>query len=335
MSELVHQLSVPPYNIKYWEIGNEPDAPIISGQAAVGQGYGCWGRKGETNYGGEAYGEMLKAVYPAIKAADPSAMVLMGGLLLDCDPINPPDDPAHPGQKKDCSMSRFLVGVLANGNGKYFDAVSYHAYDYYSLNGTYVNGGWHSDVTTGPSSIARDNYIKSVLASAGYHDKLLFNTESSLVCLSPCPKPNIYYADYENTKAAYVAVNYVSAITNNISVRIWYSAVTAWRSSGLVSNYLKPLPAYFAFKTAATELRNAKYVKDLASQLPTGVKGSEFTRGGRTIWFLWGTTPNSPIPVYFNRAPDSVFDTVGQSISPTQMMPVDTNPRYFEWDGKP
>jgi hypothetical protein len=329
MGELVRQLGAPPYNIKYWEIGNEPDAPISDSTV----GFGCWGRPGETNYGGEAFGEMLKAVYPAIKAADPSAKVLVGGLLLNCDPNNPPDDPANPGHKVDCSPSRFLIGVLANGNGRYFDGVSYHAYDYYSMNGTYANGGWHSDQTTGPSSIARDNYIKSVLINAGYPGKLLLNTESSLVLTFQCEGD--CRADYEKTKAAYVAVDYLSAIVNNVTVRIWYTAVTSWRYSGLVTNINTPLPAYYAFKTAATEMKNARFVKDLTSQLPNSIRGYEFTRGSRTVWFLWGTTPNSPIPVTFNRAPDSVFDTVGQSISPAMTMMVDNNPLYFEWIGKP
>jgi hypothetical protein len=40
------------------------------------------------NFGGEYYGNMLKIVYPAIKSADPQAQVLVGGLLLDCDPVN-------------------------------------------------------------------------------------------------------------------------------------------------------------------------------------------------------------------------------------------------------
>jgi hypothetical protein len=335
MGELVRQFSVPPYNIKYWEVGNEPDAPIASRDIDSPLAYGCWGRTGETNYGGEEFGEMLKAVYPTIKAADPNAKVLVGGLLLGCDPNNPPDDPNNPGQKVDCSSSRFLVGILANGNGNYFDGVSYHAYDYYYSNGTYKNGNWHADLTTGPSSIARDNYIKSVLINAGYPDKLLLTTESSLVLVASDNQcDDICKADYEKTKAAYLAVDYASAIVNNVTVRIWYTAVTAWRYSGLVTNIKTPLPAYYAFKTASTELRNAKYVKDLTSQLPNGVKGYEFTRGNRTVWLLWATTLNST-QVTFNRVPVNVYDTVGQPITPAITMSVDNNPCYFEWDGKP
>jgi len=44
MHELVTQLSAPPYNVKYWEVGNEPDAPIITGLESSTVNFGCWGR---------------------------------------------------------------------------------------------------------------------------------------------------------------------------------------------------------------------------------------------------------------------------------------------------
>ena len=84
--------------------------------------YGCWGRPGTTYYGGDEYGRMLKAVYPAIKAADPWATVSMGGLLMGCGVSGVPCDAAEqPGLK-------FLRGVLAAGAGNSFDVLSYHAY---------------------------------------------------------------------------------------------------------------------------------------------------------------------------------------------------------------
>jgi hypothetical protein len=67
MRALVARYSVAPYNVKYWEMWNEPDFPIITGD----QIYGCWGDPSDAYYGGGYYAEMLKAVYPQIKAADP------------------------------------------------------------------------------------------------------------------------------------------------------------------------------------------------------------------------------------------------------------------------
>ena len=105
LKALVKKYSQAPYNIKYWELGNEPDVDY----RAVGDRspFGCWGKEEDEFYGGEYYAEMLKVAYPAIKSADPLAQVLIGGLLLDCDPTDPPDG-------KSCHAAEFFEGVLRN-----------------------------------------------------------------------------------------------------------------------------------------------------------------------------------------------------------------------------
>ncbi len=127
LAEAVSRYSQPPYNVRYWEIGNEPDVDpgLVKGDSV----YGCWGDQSDPYYGGGHYGEMLKVVYPRVKAANPEVQVLLGGLLLDCDPANPPETSPGSGKVKDCSSGRFLEGILQAGGGAYFDAVSFHAYD--------------------------------------------------------------------------------------------------------------------------------------------------------------------------------------------------------------
>lgn len=111
IKDLVKRYSAPPYNIKYWELGNEPDVdPSLVSPTSV---FGCWGDKNEKYYGGEYYAEMLKVIYPAIKAVDPAAKVLIGGLLLDCDPTHPPEG-------RDCKPAKFLEGIIRNGGGGIF-----------------------------------------------------------------------------------------------------------------------------------------------------------------------------------------------------------------------
>ena len=85
LTEAVNRYKNPPYNIKYWELGNEIDAPVYYERSV----FGCWGDVNDPYFGGEYYAQMLKAAYPAIKAADPEAQVLLGGLVLD----NPNEDP--------------------------------------------------------------------------------------------------------------------------------------------------------------------------------------------------------------------------------------------------
>ncbi len=111
MNELVKRYSQPPYSVKFWEIGNEPDIDpeLVSGDNP----YGCWGDADDEFYGGGRYAGMLQSIYPRIKSADPQAQVLVGGLLLDCDPVHPPEN-------RDCRPSNFIEGILKAGGGRLF-----------------------------------------------------------------------------------------------------------------------------------------------------------------------------------------------------------------------
>jgi hypothetical protein len=83
MHDLVARYSVPPYNVKYWELWNEPDVdPALAGLIGGDIPFGCWGDSTDPYYGGGYYAEMLKAVYPRIKAADPQAQVARGRIAL-------------------------------------------------------------------------------------------------------------------------------------------------------------------------------------------------------------------------------------------------------------
>ena len=74
LTTLVNRYKDAPYGIHTWEVLNEPDAI---------DGYRC--TTGISNYGehGADYAALLQEAYPAIKAADPSAKVIMGGLAYD------------------------------------------------------------------------------------------------------------------------------------------------------------------------------------------------------------------------------------------------------------
>ncbi len=119
MHDLVARYSRPPYNVLYWEIWNEPDASPGAMQELYS--FGCWGDPGDPYYGGRYYGDMLEAVSPTIKAANPDARVVFGGLMLDCNPA----------VISGCTTAKFLEGALRSGAGPHFDAISYHSYDYF------------------------------------------------------------------------------------------------------------------------------------------------------------------------------------------------------------
>jgi len=134
VQQLVERYSDPQYNVHHWELGNEVD--IDPRLVPVDNIFGCWGDKDDPFYGGRHYGEMLKVVTPAIKAADHKAQVWVGGLLLD----NPNTQPENG------LMGNFLAGILEVGAGPYFDILPYHAYfGYYGQKVDWDNGNIYTD----------------------------------------------------------------------------------------------------------------------------------------------------------------------------------------------
>lgn len=271
--DLVARYSAPPYNIRTWELWNEPDAAGI---------LGCWGDpSNDQYYGGYYYGQMLKVVYPQIKAADPQAQVLVGGLLLDCDPENPPSG-------KDCTPSNFLAGILESGAGNYFDGVSFHAYDYFVGLGTYGFENWaSSSSTTGPSTIVKGRYIKEILTHYGFGDKYLYNTETAVfygpnVSTPPCAADAP--ATVEETKVYHLIHSYASAIAEGYKTNIWYSAVGV-RCSGLLNSDLSTKPAYQAYKFAYQKLGDATFVQQITAY--DQVMGYEYRLSNRKLWVIW------------------------------------------------
>lgn len=113
------------YQVRYWQIGNEPD--LAPEEIAPENWFGCWGDVNDPYFGGGHYAQMLQVVYPRIKAVDPTAQVMLGGLLLQCNPYRRTVD-------VDCIRASrlqsglFLEGVLRAGGGDYFDVADVHSY---------------------------------------------------------------------------------------------------------------------------------------------------------------------------------------------------------------
>lgn len=330
LHEAVRRYSVPPYSVQYWEIGNEPD--VAAGLVPSDAPFGCWGQAGDPYYGGDAYAEILKAVYPQIKSANPQAQVLVGGLLLDCDPVNPPEDPAGSGQKKDCTPSRYLEGALAAGAGAYFDGISYHAYDYYAQKlGEYRNPNWNSAWnTSGPTLIVKTSYLRGLLDQYGLTGKYLMNTESALLCGRDGSEPECQTEDYQLTKVYFLAESYVSAIAEHLLANVWYS-LTGWRGTGLVDAGMMPNRAYQAFKTSVSQLDGSGYLGALAAD--PAIKGYIFERGGKPQWVLW-SLDGKDHQLQLDQLPLAVTDVFGEAIEPATSLIVGRAPVYISFGQK-
>ena len=368
MYDLVSRYSVAPYKVRYWEIWNEPDvdpalAAYIGGDSIP---FGCWGDQNDDYYGGGYYAEMLKAAYPRIKAADPQAQVLVGGLLLDCDPRGSPSVCASLTPPHNDKPPKFLEGILRNDGGAYFDGVGFHGYDdYYGALGRYGSRNWNSGWNiSGPTTTARARFIMEVLDTYHIYGKFIMNTETAIICggfndppgQPPCESEPT--SPFEQTKAYYIAQVYAAAIAEGLRANIWYS-VLGWRNSGLLRSDLTlplktfasefrptaqnsglltssgaPRPAYYAYQFARSELMDASFVGDIGSADiggVSGVKGYKFNRGDRTIWLLWSLDGSSH-DITFSSAPLAVWDALGNSVTPATSMNVDLKPLYLEWN---
>ena len=282
LDELVKRYSVPPYNVKYWELGNEPDVPV----STTLTNYGCWGDSSDLQYfGGDEYAAMLQVAYPAIKAADPQAQVLIGGLLLDCDPSF----------DTGCYSGKFFEGILATGGGSYFDIVSFHAYPFFHIpvNPNITNRIHDLDHPnwvhrTGRGIIlGKADFLREKMAAYAI-DKPLLLTEAALVCpewgngCTPSPAPEFF-----EKQAEFVVSLYTRSIAENFLGSIWYTLEDSkWRSSGL-HQLTTPTQGYYALETLGNMLSPTQFygaVNDYAAQDITGL---EFRSPTYRIWVLW------------------------------------------------
>lgn len=269
LAAAVDRYSRPPYNVKYWEVFNEPDTPV-----GPDSGFGCWGITSDPFYGGEAFGNMLKAVYPAIKAVNPQVQVLNGSLLLD-KPNTPP--------------AKFFEGVLRAGAGGSFDVLGYHSYCYYQ-NANNVDG---VDARLQPcTSDWKVPFLRNLLAANGVPAKPLFNTEVALLCVGG--------VDCRQAQADWVGRSFARSLRDGVAANIWYLFDSdSFRSTALVepSNPFAARPAYAAVRQASQMLGESQYLGALAGQ-PAGVEGHRFGRDGDVTTIVWSNTPRTArIPI--------------------------------------
>jgi hypothetical protein len=320
LNALVQRYRQPPYNLKNWEIWNEPD---VDSEGIPGDStFGCWGDKDDAYYGGGYFGQMLQVVYPRIKAADPSAKVLIGGLLLDCDPNNPPAG-------KDCRPARFFEGILRQVGGGSFDGVGVHAYDFYGgALGVYSSPNWHSasNSASGPNMVmeAKVKFVRDLMAAYGVTGKYVMNNESGVGLFAADTNPT-----YETTKAYYLVQVYATAASEHLLANIWYSLDDTWHHQELLDTNYVPKPAYYAYKFAVQQLLYARYVQPIPGS--PGVKGYVFDVLGHAMWVLWSkdgavhslTLPATPASI-------SHVDGTPVAINGTQLS-VGPEPFYVEY----
>ena len=299
MREVVTRYSRPPYNVLYWELGNEPD--VDPALVPPDSGFGCWGDQRDPYYGGGYYAEMLKRVYPTIKAANPSAQVVIGGLLLDCDPTRPPSG-------KSCDPAKFFEGILRNGGANAFDIVAYHAYTHFEPGRT----DWDREQAAwrhrGGSLLGKLDFLRATQSQYGVNKPILMN-EGGLLCYPgnpACPGDAFFAA-----QANYVVRLYTRSWANGLLGAVWYTLNgPGWREGGLLDASQAPRPAYTTLKFMATLLKGTVYDGTLTKP---GIEGYAFRKGPTMYQVYWSNsaaTTTIPRPA----GTQTVYNMAGQPL---------------------
>jgi hypothetical protein len=276
--KVVQRYSQPPYNVKYFQIWNEPDAPVgIEGDMP----FGCWGEPTGEHYGGEYYAELLKAAYPAMKSANPMIKVVLGALLLDCDPTGVGEGYCQSEEAR--HQWNFFEGILKNNGGFAFDVVAFHGYAFYSSQEKPVMSERNHPNWRGNGGVVdgKLNYLRGLMNQYNVF-KPIMQTEAALVNTHPAaPTDEVFQA----AKADYAVWVMARNWGEGLLATTWYSLI-GWRNSGLIDSNQQPLPAYNSLKNMATVLDEAEFV---SRDVHDGYERFIFRKAGERIWLLFPT----------------------------------------------
>jgi hypothetical protein len=297
-----------PYGVRYWQIANEPD--VAPGEVGPDSVYGCWGDPEDPYFGGGHYAEMLKIVYPRAKAADPNAVIVMGGLLAECDPqTTQPGNGCLNATRWKSGM--FLEGVMQAGGGAYFDVASIHSYAEYRpelpqrMHSLY---SWTQDPTGGTGLPEKIAFLRRALAAHGYADKPVFAGEIALKCEAPTP-------ECYDAGAAFVPRAYAEAYALGAKCAMYYSLINESKFKGLLLPDLTPKPAFWTYKFLSDQIGEATYEGPATGY--AGVSGQSFVRAGaehiQILWSADGSDHLLPVPMGFVAA----YDKYGGPIAPS------------------
>jgi hypothetical protein len=300
LQTVVARYGAAPYNVKHWEIYNEPDNGDL-GYASVG-----WGYFGDDP---QAYVDLLEAVYQPIKAIDPEAQVLFGGLAYDnWEPYGP-------------FVMTFLDDVLTlmQGHGSYpFDMMNFHYYPVF----------WANWEPYGTDIIGKAEFIRDKLLTYGVNRPLIC-TEAGLWSDCRDPEDDVVCSSYEE-QSRYVPRLYARGEAADLKTNIWFMLVDSENpydyKHGLLENDLEPKPAFAAYQVLAEQLTSADYVRTLAPN-ETGSEQIE------AYEFLCEEGPERVIVAWANDESNHIMVLAGSCLTITDKYGVESDPICDGGDG--
>lgn len=247
--------------VDYWEFYNEPDRRLDTYD-------GRWGQHPQ------AYAQMLAAIYPVVKSANPRGQVVFGGLAYDFF-----EDQGGP------FIRSFLDDVLAAGGANYFDIFNFHTYPAFAQN-------WLSPGNTagGAGLYEKTKYLRDKLLAAGVNKPFIV-TEAGWHSNDLPHQPGS-----DEIQARYVAQLFTQSLAADLDIMIWwmlYDPGEGAGDNGLVTRDTVPVrkPSFAAYQTVVNQLTGKAFVRVLpASETQhAAMEAYEFRddSSGRTLYVAW------------------------------------------------
>lgn len=225
-----------------------------------------------------AYTQMLKAVYPAIKAADPNATVLVGGL----SPLPHAQGMMNPVD--------YLKGMYAAGAKGYFDALAYHPYATTTFSQSYYTSGGALNVLI---------KLRQVMVAKG-DTKLIWATEYGMPT-GPGYLTEQQQADYiKNFLTKWRTYTYLGpayiyttrdSTLNAGTFGVWRSNWVAKPAVAVILSFtggpIQTVQRLAMAMMAGSESSPPALPRLLSAALDTGVKGTQSVVGAGTALTSW------------------------------------------------
>jgi hypothetical protein len=179
------------------------------------------------------YAALVRAAYPLMKAADPSATILAGALA------------PSPDTGTDMSSTQFLKAAYAAGLHGYFDALSDHPY--YGPNSVNTFENWSAwsqmsqDTSYGPS-------LRGQMVANGDGDKKIWGTESNMKLSSTCVDGFCATPQRQADMITEAFASWKSYPWAGVLFTFTYHGDAPWQ---LTNNDWSPTPAWTAFQASA------------------------------------------------------------------------------------
>lgn len=319
MSAVAQRYGKSPYNAHHWEFWNEPDSTTTG---AIKYNWGSYGAR---------YAAMLGAVRPVMKAADPAAQLIMGGVAYD----NFLED-GGPFQRS------FVDDVLNAGGGRYLDAFNFHYY--------VQNVHWCS--LTG-----KLNELRAKLQAHNLNLPII-TTETGFTS-------EAQWNSNDDMQSLYVAQVFAQSAGERMLSATWFLIKDSpgdgpggdiFRKSGLFDPTGAPKPSEQAYKVAVAQIgqRPAARALNAGDGLSGSMRGYELAGDAAhsgPLWVVWawdlttnpGRCGSAPAPRDFSipaRVASNVKRVLNMYGQPVQtrtavdgglIFALDAKPLYIEW----